>query len=192
MQTERTPAPHLKEEQLRSEEIYRGKILNVSRDTVLLENGTEATREVIHHPGGACVVPLTEDGCVLMVRQFRYPHRAETLEVPAGKLEYGENPLECAVRELKEEVGGETDHLEPLGSLFPTPAYDEEVIYMYLARKLGGLQAQSLDADEFLDVVKLPLEKAVQMVMDDRIHDAKTQIALLKTAFLLQKEAAKK
>ncbi|MBR4201612.1 MAG: NUDIX hydrolase [Oscillospiraceae bacterium] len=186
MQTELTAAPHLKEEQLRSEEIYRGRILDITRDTVLLENGAEATREVVHHPGGACVVPLTEDGQVLMVRQFRYPHRQVTLEIPAGKLEYGENPLECAVRELKEEVGGEADHLEPLGALLPTPAYDEEVIYMYLARQISSRKAQSLDEDEFLDVIRMPLDEAVQMVMDDRIRDAKTQIALLKTAFLLE------
>lgn len=180
------PAPHLKEERLRSEEIYRGRILDVYKDTVLLENGTEAIREVVHHPGGACVVPLTSDGCVLMVRQFRYPHHTETLEVPAGKLEYGEDPLQCAVRELKEEVGGEADSLESLGSLFPTPAYDEEVIYMYLARQITETSTQSLDADEFLDVVRIPLADAVQMVMENRIRDAKTQIALLKTAFLLQ------
>lgn len=186
MTTDLQPAPHLREERLRSEKIYRGRILDVSKDTVLLENGTEAIREVVHHPGGACVVPLTSDGCVLMVRQFRYPHHAETLEVPAGKLEYGEEPLQCAVRELKEEVGGEADVLEPLGSLYPTPAYDEEVIYMYLARQLKETHAQSLDEDEFLDVIRVPLKDAVQMVMDDRIKDAKTQIALLKTAFLLQ------
>ena len=182
------PAPHLKEERLRSEEIYRGRILDVYKDTVLLENGTEAIREIVHHPGGACVVPLTSDGCVLMVRQFRYPHHTETLEVPAGKLEYGEDPLQCAVRELKEEVGGEAESLESLGSLFPTPAYDEEVIYMYLARQITETSTQSLDADEFLDVVRLPLADAVQMVMENRIKDAKTQIALLKTAFLLQNE----
>lgn len=182
------PAPHLREERLRSEEIYRGRILDVYKDTVLLENGTEAIREVVHHPGGACVVPLTSDGCVLMVRQFRYPHHTETLEVPAGKLEYGEDPLQCAVRELKEEVGGEADSLESLGSLFPTPAYDEEVIYMYLARQITETSTQSLDADEFLDVVRIPLTDAVQMVMENRIRDAKTQIALLKTAFLLQNE----
>ena len=182
------PAPHLKEERRRSEEIYRGRILDVYKDTVLLENGTEAIREVVHHPGGACVVPLTSDGCVLMVRQFRYPHHTETLEVPAGKLEYGEDPLQCAVRELKEEVGGEAESLESLGSLFPTPAYDEEVIYMYLARQITETSTQSLDADEFLDVVRIPLADAVQMVMENRIRDAKTQIALLKTAFLLQNE----
>ena len=176
------------ETRISGEEIYHGKILRVTRDTVALEDGTQAFREVVHHPGGACVVPLTDDGQVLMVRQFRYPHRRETLEVPAGKLEYGENPLECAIRELKEEVGGEAETLESLGSLFPTPAYDEEVIYMYLARQITETSTQSLDADEFLDVVRIPLADAVQMVMENRIRDAKTQIALLKTAFLLQNE----
>lgn len=188
MMNDMQPALHLKEETLHSEEIYRGRILNVSCDTVLLENGTEAYREVVHHPGGACVVPLTSDGCVLMVRQFRYPHHAETLEIPAGKLESGEEPLQCAFRELKEEVGAETETLESLGALFPTPAYDEEVIYMYLANAVTETHTQELDTDEFLDVVRIPLDEAVQMVMDDRIRDAKTQIALLKTALLQQKK----
>lgn len=183
-------AAHLQEKQIRSEEIYHGKILHITRDTVLLENGTEALREVVHHPGGACVVPLTANGEVLMVRQFRYPHLAETLEVPAGKLEYGEDPLECAVRELKEEAGCTAEALEPLGWLFPTPAYDKEVIYMYLARHLHENKGQSLDEDEFLDVERIPLKKAVEMVMNNEIFDAKTQIALLKTARLLESENA--
>lgn len=184
-------APHLQEKQLRSEKVYDGRILHITRDTVLLENGTEAIREVIHHPGGACVVPLTENGDVLMVRQFRYPHLAETLELPAGKLEYGEDPLECAARELREEAGCicSKEKLESLGWLYPTPAYDKEVIYMYLARHMQETAGQSLDADEFLDVVRLPLKKAVEMVMNNEIFDAKTQIALLKAARLLEQEA---
>lgn len=183
---EQQTAPHLREQQLRSEEIYHGRILHVTRDTVLLENGSEAIREVVHHPGGACVVPLTENGDVLMVRQFRYPHAAETLELPAGKLEYGENPLACAERELREEAGASADQLESLGTLFPTPAYDSEVIYMYLARNIRLSQEQALDADEFLDVVRLPLKEAVDLVMRGEIQDAKTQIALLKTARLVR------
>ncbi|MBR6108041.1 MAG: NUDIX hydrolase [Oscillospiraceae bacterium] len=181
---------HLSETTLASEEIYNGKILHVTRDTVALEDGTQAFREVVHHPGGACVVPLTDDGDVIMVRQFRYPHAAETLEIPAGKLEYGENPADCAVRELKEEAGAVSGRFEPLGRLFPTPAYDKEVIYMYLARALDLTKEQSLDADEFLDVVRIPLKEAVEMVMRDELPDAKTQIALLKTARLLEQEAA--
>ncbi len=181
---------HLSETALSSEEIYHGKILRVTRDTVALEDGTQAFREVVHHPGGACVVPLTDDGDVLMVRQFRYPHAAETLEVPAGKLEYGENPEDCAIRELKEEAGAVSGHFESLGCLYPTPAYDKEIIYMYLARELSLTNVQSLDADEFLDVVRIPLKEAVDMVMRGELPDAKTQIALLKTARLLEQETA--
>jgi len=182
---------HLNEQQLSSEEIYQGRILHVTRDTVLLENGEEAIREVIHHPGGACAVPVVMRAGVphvLMVKQFRYPHRAETLELPAGKLEYGEDPKQCALRELREEAGavvGEAGQFTLLGSLFPTPAYDTEVIYMYLAQNITLLHEQSLDEDEFLDVTELPLREAVEMVMRDEIKDAKTQIALLKAARVL-------
>ncbi len=178
------PELHLKEEQISSEEVYNGRIIRVTRDTVRLENGSEAVREVVHHPGGACVVPLTDDGQVLMVRQFRYPHGSDTLEVPAGKLEYGEDPEQCARRELREEVGAEAEEFYSLGSLYPTPAYDREIIYMYLARGLH-FSEQSLDADEFLDVEKLPLYEAVRRIMRDQIPDAKTQIALLKTMQLI-------
>lgn len=188
MKADQNPAAHLREEPVSSEEIYHGRILHVTRDTVRMENGREALREVVHHPGGACVVPLTADHMVIMVRQFRYPHLEETLEVPAGKLEYGEDPQTCAERELSEEAGASAEKLEPLGCLYPTPAYDKEVIYMYLARNIRMEQAQHLDADEFLDVVKLPLSEAVAMVMRNEIRDAKTQIALLKTAMLLQQE----
>lgn len=178
---------HLIEQQLSSEEIYNGRILHVTRDTVLLENGDQAIREVIHHPGGACAVPIVmRSGVphVLMVKQFRYPHRAETLELPAGKLEQGEDPAECARRELREEAGAvvEDAKFTLLGSLFPTPAYDTEVIYMYLAEDVTLLHTQSLDADEFLDVTELPLSEAVDRVMRNEIPDAKTQIALLKAA----------
>ena len=114
--TDSKKAAHLEEVQLASEQIYDGRVVHLTRDTVRLENGTEALREVIHHPGGACTVPLTEDGCVLMVRQYRYPHACETLELPAGKLEYGENPEVCARRELKEEAGAEADVIPSCGS----------------------------------------------------------------------------
>lgn len=188
MNMKETSGAHLLEKQIASEPVYDGKILHITKDTVLLENGTEAIREVVHHPGGACIVPLTENGDVLMVRQFRYPHHTETLEVPAGKLENKEAPLTCAERELTEETGATAEKLELLGTLFPTPAYDAEVIYMYLARNIMISEAQSLDADEFLDVVRMPLSEAVEMVMRNEIQDAKTQIALLKTAFLLRQE----
>ncbi|MBQ4345518.1 MAG: NUDIX hydrolase [Oscillospiraceae bacterium] len=177
-------AGHLQETQLATETIYDGRILRVTNDTVRLENGKTAPREVIHHPGGACIVPLTDSLEVLMVRQFRYPHNEITLEIPAGKLEYGEDPKTCAIRELKEEVGATAAQVYSLGCLYPTPAYDKEVIHMYLATGLQFAE-QTPDEDEFLDVVKLPLAKVVDMIMDNKLPDAKTQIALLKTVQMM-------
>ena len=132
-------------------------------------------------------MPLTEKGTVLMVKQFRYPMQQVTLEVPAGKLEKGEDPADCGKRELREEAGRTCGKYTSLGKLFPTPAYDTEVIHMYLAQELSAPEEQELDEGEFLDVTELPLEDAVQMVMNNEIPDAKTQIALLKTWVLLHK-----
>lgn len=171
---------HLYEKQLSSETIYNGKILKLTRDTALLENGETAYREVVHHSGGVCILPLDDDGNVLFVKQFRYPFSAVLLEIPAGKREKDEDPLACGVRELSEEVGASAKEIIPLGKLYPTVAYDTEIIYMYLARGLT-FHSQHLDKDEFVDVVKIPLSEAYQMVMRDDIPDSKTQIAILKT-----------
>lgn len=172
---------HLEEKTISSEMMYDGKIVKLLCDSVELENGKTALREVVKHPGGVGIVPLDENNNVLMVRQFRYPHKRVLLEIPAGKLEYGENPRECGLRELKEETGCTCDSFEYLGNLIPTPAYDTEVIHMYLARGLHSGE-QNPDEDEFLEIEKIPLEKAVEMIMNNEISDAKTQIAILKTA----------
>lgn len=178
---------HLQEKTRASEKTYQGKVFYVTKDTAQLENGQLVQRDVVHHSGGVCVVPLTKNNTVLMVKQFRYPMQQVTLEIPAGKLEAGENPAECGRRELREEAGRTCGKYISLGTLFPTPAYDTEVIYMYLAQELSEPEAQDLDEGEFLDVIEIPLDKAVQMVMLGEISDAKTQIALLKTYVLLQK-----
>lgn len=170
---------HLFEKKLSSELIYDGKILRLTRDTALLENGETAFREVIHHSGGVCVLPLDDDGNVLFVKQFRYPFASVLLEIPAGKREPGEDPLQCGIRELSEEVGARASEIIPLGKLYPTVAYNTEVIYMYLARGLS-FHDQHLDADEFVDVIRIPLKEAYEMVMRDEIPDSKTQIAILK------------
>lgn len=177
---------HLEEKTLSSEQKFDGKVVKLFVDQVELENGETAIREMIKHPGGVCILPLDEDNNVLMVRQFRYPTHKVLLEIPAGKLEYGENHRECGLRELKEETGCTCDEFTYLGNLIPTPAYDNEVIHMYLARGLHSGE-QKLDDDEFLDVEKIPLDKAVEMVMSNEIADAKTQIALLKTKIILGK-----
>lgn len=179
---------HLQEETKASEKTYQGKVFYVTKDTAQLEDGQLVQRDVVHHSGGVCVVPLTKNNTVLMVKQFRYPMQQVTLEIPAGKLEPGENPAECGRRELREEVGRTCGKYTSLGTLFPTPAYDTEIIHMYLAQKLSEPEAQDLDEEEFLDITELPLEEAVQMVLRGEIPDAKTQIALLKTYILLQKE----
>ncbi|MBP5604178.1 MAG: NUDIX hydrolase [Ruminiclostridium sp.] len=172
------------EKQTASELGYKGKVIDVSSDTVLLENGKEAKRDVVRHPGGVCIVALTENNDVYMVRQFRYPHGKVLTEIPAGKLEWGENHLECGKRELHEETGNTADEFTYLGCLYPTPAYDTEVIHMYLAKGLHK-DRQKLDEDEFLEAFTVPFGKAVEMVMNGEIEDAKTQIAILKTARLL-------
>lgn len=177
---------HLDEKTIASELAYQAKIFRVTKDTAQLENGAEVRRDVVHHSGGVCVVPLTDKNTVLMVKQYRYPMHEITLEIPAGKLEPGEDPSECGLRELREEAGRTCGKYTSLGKLYPTPAYDTEIIYMYLAEELSAPEEQDLDEGEFLDVVEIPLEEAVQMVMDNKIPDAKTQLALLKTWFILK------
>ncbi len=177
----------LEEKTVSSEQKYDGKIVKLFLDHATVENGDTVTREVIKHPGGVCIVPLEEDGNVLFVRQFRYPHQRVLLEIPAGKLEYGEDHRACGLRELKEETGCTCDRFDYLGYLIPTPAYDTEIIHMYLARGLHSGE-QKLDADEFLEVERIPLEKAAEMILGNEIADAKTQVAILKTKLLLEKE----
>ena len=177
---------HLEEKTISVEKIYEGKIIEVTRDKVLLENGSEAFREVVHHSGGVCILPLNDKGEVLFVKQFRYPYKEVLLEIPAGKREEGEDPKDCGIRELKEEVGAKSKNITYLGKLYPTVAYDTEIIYMYLAQELSFAE-QDLDEDEFLDVVKIPLDEAYEMVIRDEIPDAKTQIAILKAWSILNK-----
>lgn len=177
---------HLHEETLSSDVIFEGKILRLKKDTVMLENGEHAFREVVEHSGGVCILPVTDDGEIIFVRQFRYPFKEILTEIPAGKREKGEEPLTCGIRELKEEVGAVADKITYLGKLYPTVAYDTEVIYMYLAEGLH-FSDQHLDEDEFVDIVKIPFDKAVEMVMRDEIPDSKTQIAILKAKALLNK-----
>lgn len=174
---------HLEEKTLESQQIFDGRVVKLFVDKAELENGDIVTREVIKHPGGVCVVPLDEQGNVLFVKQYRYPHHQVMLEIPAGKLEWGESHHDCGLRELKEETGCTCDNYTYLGNLIPTPAYCGEVIHMYLAEGLH-YGDQSLDEDEFLDIEKIPLKKAAEMIMNNEIADAKTQLAILKTVML--------
>lgn len=174
--------PHT-EAMLESKEIFNGRVIRVTLDKVQLEDGTTSTREVVHHHGGACILPVDADGNVTMVRQFRYALGEELWELPAGKLEAGEDPFEAAKRELSEECGLTADTYTELGVVYPTVGYDSERIYLWAAEGLHTV-GQHLDAGEFLDVVKMPFAQALGLVMDGTIKDSKTQIALLKYAQL--------
>ena len=176
----------LTEKQIASELIYDGVIVSLYRDDVLLPNGNKGVREYIRHVGAVCVVPVTDDGRVVMERQFRYPFNAVLTEIPAGKLDgKTEDPESAARRELREETGALAEELIFLGDYYPTCAYSDEVIHMYLARGIS-FGERSLDEDEFLNVQLVPLEKAVADVMDGAIQDGKTQTALLKAYLWLK------
>ena len=169
----------LEETKLSSTEIFDGVAIHLFRDEILLPNGNKGVREVVRHPGAVCVIPITDDGDIIFVNQFRYAFNKVTLEIPAGKLEKGEDHLEAALRELSEETGLSAKNVVPMGELYTTPALIDEVIYMYLATDLQEGE-QHLDEDEFINTVKIPLKKAVEMVMNGEIRDSKTQIMILK------------
>ncbi|HBG55525.1 MAG TPA: ADP-ribose pyrophosphatase [Ruminococcaceae bacterium] len=161
--------------------IYRGRVLDFHVDRVKLQNGRASTRECVDHCGGVAVAALTDRDELYFVRQYRYPYREPVLELPAGKLEPGEDPLEAGRRELREETGVTGTQYRALGKLYPSPGYTNEVIYLYACRVQSSGESHP-DADEFLEAEKIPLEKAVAMVMAGEIPDAKTQVLILKIA----------
>ena len=175
----------LREVRTGSEEIFNGVILHVQRDTVRLPNGSETIREVIRHIGAVCVIPVLENGDVVMERQYRYPLDRVILEIPAGKLDAADEDRFSAIqRDLREETGYTADEWTVLGDFHPAPAYSDEFITMYMARGLRKGD-RHLDEDEFLDVYTVPLKDLVEDVMAGRISDAKTQVCILKAARLL-------
>ena len=170
-----------------SQEIFDGVILHVFKDTVQLPNSKPATREVIRHVGAVGVIPVTDDGKVIVERQFRYPLNRVITEIPAGKLDsFTEDRLSAAKRELEEETGYTAKEWIDMGDYYPTPAYCDERITLYLAKGLA-LGQRHLDEDEFLNFEAVPLETLVEQIMDGTITDGKTQVAILKAARLLGK-----
>lgn len=166
----------LEEKFLEKEVVFAGRMLKLDRDTVRLPNGVETTREVVRHPGAVGILPFNGDE-LLLVRQYRYPIEQVTLEMPAGKLDFGEEPLICAQRELREETGYR-GNLEHLVSIYTTPGFTDEIIHLYKAVDLTWDPLQT-DDDEFLNVESIPWAKAKEMVLSGEINDAKTMLAIL-------------
>ena len=176
---------NLKEEKINSKLHYDGRIIKLFNDQIKLPDGNLAHREYVKHPGGVCVVPLTDKGEVMLVRQYRYVYGKEIIEIPAGKRDVGEeDTLAGAKRELKEELGIEAENFVFIGELYPTPGYTDEVLYMYAATGLSFGETNP-DEDEFIEPEKIHIDKLVEMIMAGEIKDAKTVAAVLKTKRLL-------
>lgn len=167
------------EKEISKEIIYNGKILQLTKEEVELDNGQHAYREVIYHHGGVCILAV-KDHKILLVKQFRYPNRLETLEIPAGKLEYNEDPQACAFRELEEETNCRAKDMKMIMKVLPSPGYTSEWLYLYQAIDFKEVDdSLDCDEDEFIDVVTMDLSVAYQKVLDGEIVDAKTVIAIM-------------
>ena len=176
---------NLEEKQVSSELLYGGRIIKLYNDQITLPDGNGAYREYVRHPGGVCVVPLTDKNEVMLVRQYRYVYAKEIIEIPAGKRDSKtEDTLEGAKRELKEELGITAEKFVFLGELYPTPGYTDEVLYMYAATGLAFGETNP-DEDEFVEPEKIHINTLVDMIMNGEIKDAKTVAAVLKTKRLL-------
>ena len=162
---------------LMTRNIYTGIVVNLNVDTVTLPNGVTVDLEVVRHPGAAAVVPLKDDGTVVLIKQFRHAAGGFIYEVPAGKLHPGEDPIVCATRELEEEVGYRADRLDLLSSIFTAPGFTEEVIHIYKATGLT-IGRQQLDRDEVLEVIEMSLPEAIRMIETGEIRDAKSIVGL--------------
>ena len=176
----------LKELTVSSETLYEGKIVRLLKDKVALPNGKTSIREVVDHPGGVGIVPVDKDGNVYLVRQYRYAVGSTVLEIPAGKLERGEDPFLCAKRELGEETGFTAGEYVYLGNFYPTPGYCREKLHIYLALDLTAGETHP-DEDEFLNVEKYPFNNALALAVSGALPDAKTLIGLLLAEKILVK-----
>ena len=172
------------EKTISEETIFSGRIFTVKRKQVELENGHTREREVVMHNGGAAVLPVDDDGNIYLIRQFRSPFEQEVLEIPAGKLEKGEDPFEAAKRELSEETGFTAKHYFDLGQVWPTVGFCSEILYIWMATGLTRGETH-FDEDEFVTTVKLPLDDAWNMCMDGTIKDSKTLVAIMKAKEIL-------
>ncbi len=168
------------EKTIRTEKIYDGKVVKLQVDDVTLPDGNTAKRELIKHPGAVAIIPITKDKKIIFVEQYRKPLEKSLIEIPAGKLEQGEKPEVTAVRELEEETGYTTNQLKFVTSFYTSPGFADELMHMYLTDQLQPLTKKVAgDEDEFVELIELTLEEAKQYVKEQRIHDAKTNYAIL-------------
>lgn len=180
---------NLKETSLEAELAYEGIIVSVRRDKAKLQNGKIVDREVVEHPGGVAIFAIDEQERVIMVRQFRYPMGETLLELPAGKLEAGEDPKSCALRELEEETGICPETLHAMGCAYSSPGIFAEKIHLFFAQKLQEGVAHP-DEDEFLEVLRVPLQELLNMIAKNQISDAKTMVGTMKAMMILRGESA--
>ena len=159
------------------ETVYKGRVVTLNLETVTLPNGVSVELEVVRHPGAAAIVPLKDDRTVILIRQYRLAAGGYIYEIPAGKLHPGEDPMDCATRELEEEIGYRAGHLDKIATFFTAPGFTDEVMHLYVASNLIP-GAQALDSDEVLEIVEISLEKAMAHIRDGTIRDAKTIIGL--------------
>ena len=172
------------EKQVETNTVYEGIVVNIRRDIVMLQNGNTSKREVVEHPGGVGIIPLTKDNKVLMVRQYRYCMEEELLEIPAGKLDKGEDPFECAKRELSEETGCTAGKIIDLGKIYSSPGFCKETLYLYLAMDLKHGEMH-LDENELLCVEEIDLDVLIDMIKNNKLYDAKSIVGILKTKMYL-------
>jgi ADP-ribose pyrophosphatase len=170
----------LEEKAVRSRSVYSGRVIGLRVDEVTLPDGRAAVRELVEHPGAVAIVALTPDGKLLMVRQWRHPAGRELAEIPAGSLKPGEDPAECALRELEEETGYRAERVEPLVGFYSAPGFCAEYLHVFVARGLRAT-ATGLDEDEFVEAEQVAWDDAVRMCEDGRVQDAKTLVAVLYT-----------
>lgn len=166
----------MREKKIKSEAIYEGKVVKLYRDDVICPNGKVAKREVVRHNGGSAILCINNNK-VLLIRQFRYAYDEVMYEIPAGKLELGEDPYSAALREFEEETGNKAEKLEYLGKIYPSCGYTDEIIYLYLAENYVETKT-NFDEDEFIETVYLPIKEVKQMILDGIIKDSKTICAI--------------
>lgn len=170
---------HLLEKTLVTKEVYKGKIIHLQLEEVELPNGKTCTREIVKHPGAVAIIALTAEKKLVLVRQYRKPLDMVIYEIPAGKLEPGEAPIDCVHRELEEETGYKSDSIKPLQSFYTSPGFADEIVHVYYTDTLVKLEnSAGLDDDEFLDVIEVDINEAQKLLEENKIYDAKTVYAV--------------